>query len=159
MTTMVQCVFNNKRFISIQVNYGRWRFLLSSFNRWLEILFLSPDTLKTGWHRRVWGHCRRYAFAPFLSRISNGRYHCGRNLLQGLFLPYLLRWQNSQERTKVFTSVLIIGQKKCWDKFEKVLSLTVCTVCTAADNQERQVCTMCLFAESVGLWKRQRSYW
>ena len=27
------------------------------------------------------------------------------------------------------------------------------TVCTAADCEERQICTMCLFAESIGLWK------
>ena len=33
-----------------------------------------------------------------------------------------------------------------------------CTVCTAADSEERQICTTCLFAESVGLWKRRRSY-
>ena len=33
-----------------------------------------------------------------------------------------------------------------------------CTVCTAADSEERQLCTTCLFAESVGLWKRRRSY-
>ena len=33
-----------------------------------------------------------------------------------------------------------------------------CTVCTAADSEERQICTTCLFAESVGLWKRQQSY-
>ena len=32
------------------------------------------------------------------------------------------------------------------------------TVCTAADSEERQICTTCLFAESVGLWKRRRSY-
>ena len=32
------------------------------------------------------------------------------------------------------------------------------TVCTAADGEERQICTTCLFAESVGLWKRRRSY-
>ena len=33
-----------------------------------------------------------------------------------------------------------------------------CTVCTAADSEEWQICTTCLFAESVGLWKRRRSY-
>ena len=27
------------------------------------------------------------------------------------------------------------------------------TVCTAADCEERQICTTCLFAESIGLWK------
>ena len=27
------------------------------------------------------------------------------------------------------------------------------TVCTAADSGERQICTTCLFAENVGLWK------
>ena len=32
------------------------------------------------------------------------------------------------------------------------------TVSTAADSEERQICTTCLFAESVGLWKRRRSY-
>ena len=32
------------------------------------------------------------------------------------------------------------------------LTLT-CTVCTAADSEERQICTTCLFAESVGLWR------
>ena len=37
-------------------------------------------------------------------------------------------------------------------------STLTCTVCTAADSEERQICTTCLFAESVGLWKRQRSY-
>ena len=38
-------------------------------------------------------------------------------------------------------------------------STLTCTVCTAADSEERQICTTCLFAESVGLWKRRRSYW
>ena len=33
-----------------------------------------------------------------------------------------------------------------------------CTVCTAADCEERQICTTCLFAESVGFWKSRRSY-
>ena len=37
-------------------------------------------------------------------------------------------------------------------------STLTCTVCTAADSEERQICTTCLFAESVGLWKRRRSY-
>ena len=32
------------------------------------------------------------------------------------------------------------------------------TVCTAADSEEGQFCTTYLFAESVGLWKRRRSY-
>ena len=27
-------------------------------------------------------------------------------------------------------------------------------VCTAADSEERQICTTCLFAESVGFWKK-----
>ena len=27
------------------------------------------------------------------------------------------------------------------------------SVCTAADSEERQICTTCLFAEGVGLWK------
>ena len=30
-------------------------------------------------------------------------------------------------------------------------STLTCTVCTAADSEERQICTTCLFAESVGL--------
>ena len=38
-------------------------------------------------------------------------------------------------------------------------STLTCTVCTAADSEERQICTTCLFAESVGLWKRRRSYY
>ena len=37
-------------------------------------------------------------------------------------------------------------------------STLTCTVCTAADSEERQICTTCLFAESLGLWKRRRSY-
>ena len=37
-------------------------------------------------------------------------------------------------------------------------STLTCTVCTAADSEERQICTTCLFAESFGLWKRRRSY-
>ena len=37
-------------------------------------------------------------------------------------------------------------------------STLTCTVCTAADSEERQISTTCLFAESVGLWKRRRSY-
>ena len=37
-------------------------------------------------------------------------------------------------------------------------STLTCTVCTAADSEEQQTCTTCLFAESVGLWKRRRSY-
>ena len=37
-------------------------------------------------------------------------------------------------------------------------STLTCTVCTAADSEERQICTTCLFAESVGLRKRRRSY-
>ena len=37
-------------------------------------------------------------------------------------------------------------------------STLTCTVCTAADSEERQICTTCLFAESVGLLKRRRSY-
>ena len=39
-------------------------------------------------------------------------------------------------------------------------STLTCTVCTAADSEERQICTTCLslFTESVGLWKRRRSY-
>ena len=37
-------------------------------------------------------------------------------------------------------------------------STHTCTVCTAADRKERQICTTCLFAESVGLWKSRRSY-
>ena len=32
------------------------------------------------------------------------------------------------------------------------------TVCTAADSEERQICTTCLFAESVGFVKRRWSY-
>ena len=27
------------------------------------------------------------------------------------------------------------------------------TVCTAADSEEQQICTTCLFAEDIGLWK------
>ena len=32
-------------------------------------------------------------------------------------------------------------------------STLIWTVCKAADSEERQICTTCLFAESVGLWK------
>ena len=35
-------------------------------------------------------------------------------------------------------------------------STLTCTVCMAADSEELQICTTCLFAESVGLWKRRR---
>ena len=37
-------------------------------------------------------------------------------------------------------------------------STLTCTVCRAADSEERHIFTTCLFAESVGLWKRRRSY-
>ena len=48
--------------------------------------------------------------------------------------------------------------ERSFHAFERWGSTLTCTVCTAADSEERQICTTCLFAESVGLWKRRRSY-
>ena len=48
--------------------------------------------------------------------------------------------------------------ERSFNAVERWGSTLTCTVCTAADSEERQICTTCLFAESVGLWKRRRSY-
>ena len=48
--------------------------------------------------------------------------------------------------------------EQSFNAVERWGSALTCTVCTAADSEERQICTTCLFAESVRLWKRRRSY-
>ena len=48
--------------------------------------------------------------------------------------------------------------ERSFNAVERWGSTFTCKVCTAADSDERQICTQCLFAESVGLWKRRRSY-
>ena len=41
--------------------------------------------------------------------------------------------------------------ERSFNAVERRGSTLTCTVCTAADSKERQICTTCLFAESVGL--------
>ena len=48
--------------------------------------------------------------------------------------------------------------ERSFNAVERRGSTLTWTVCTAADIEERQICTTCLLAESVGLWKRRRSY-
>ena len=48
--------------------------------------------------------------------------------------------------------------ERSFNAVERRGSTLTWTVFTAADSEERQICTTCLFAESVGLWKRRRSY-
>ena len=43
--------------------------------------------------------------------------------------------------------------ERSFNAIERRGSTLTWTVCTAADSEERQICTACLFAESVGLWK------
>ena len=44
--------------------------------------------------------------------------------------------------------------ERSFNAVERWGSTLTCTACTAADSEERQICTTCLFAESVALWKR-----
>ena len=43
--------------------------------------------------------------------------------------------------------------ERSFNAVERRGSTLTWTVCTAADSEERKICTTCLFAESVGLWK------
>ena len=43
--------------------------------------------------------------------------------------------------------------ERSFNAVERWVSTLTWTVCTAADSEERQICTTCLFAEDVGLWK------
>ena len=43
--------------------------------------------------------------------------------------------------------------ERSFNAVERWCSTFTWTVCMAADSEERQICTTCLFAEDVGLWK------
>ena len=43
--------------------------------------------------------------------------------------------------------------ERSFSAVERWGSTLTCTVCMAADSEERQICTTCFFAEGVGLWR------
>ena len=77
------------------------------------------------------------------------------------FLVWVLNSQKKKQKKK--TTIFGDGQRlslydygtteRSFNAVERWGSTLTWTVCTAADSEERQICTTCLFAEGAELWK------
>ena len=82
LSSVIQNLFNDKSFISIEVNDRCRRRNVASLHVRGKYFF-SAVTLNTGWQWRVRGRSRRKAFAEILSTILKGPNDFGRSLWQG----------------------------------------------------------------------------